>query len=114
MAEKKGNTSGSLAIRARRANASLSHGSGQTSPIPPTSRIPLAMTKAELMSLLARVQDICAVWEGSDNKIFGMYLMVALPVPPAYEVSRLDTGHGRVFCVNGSPVVAVMTELETK
>ena len=63
------------------------------------------MTRAEVSERLAKVQDICATWEGSHNKIIGQWVMVALPIPPAMTISKMQGGHGSVFCVDGAPVV---------
>ena len=103
MAEKKGSTNGRSTTRGQDGSALPSHGNGQISLTPPI--LPLAMTKTEAMEKLAKVQDILATWEGSHNKVIGMYLMIALPIPPAMTVSKLQGGHGMVFCVDGTPVV---------
>lgn len=69
----------------------------------------LAMTENEAADLLARIQDICAVYPDSHNKIIGDFLLVALPIPPAMTYSKLVMAEGKtVFCVNGKPVTAVM------
>lgn len=103
MAGKKGSTNGRSATPELPKSAMPSHGNGQTSPIQPI--IPLAMTRSEVSERLAKIQDILATWEGSHNKVIGSWLMIALPIPPAMTISKLQGGHGMVFCVDGSPVV---------
>jgi hypothetical protein len=70
------------------------------------------MTASETADLLARLQDILSLWSGSDNKIIGHYVMTAFPIPSGIDITKLavNGGHDKVFCVNGSPVTAVMTE----
>ena len=85
-------------------------------PNPPAgSRVINVMTAQETSDLLARLQDILSLWVGSDNKIIGNYVMTAFPIPAGIDITKLATnnGHDKVFCVNGRPVTAVMTESET-
>ena len=81
---------------------------------PDGSPVMSAMTAEQAGDLLARLQDILALWPGSDNKIIGSYVMAALPVN-GLSIGKMDDGHGKkVFCVNGVPVTAVMAESEKK
>jgi len=70
------------------------------------------MTAQETSDLLARLQDVLSLWAGSDNKIIGNYVMTAFPLPVGIDITKLaqGNGHDKVFCVNGKPVTAVMTE----
>lgn len=69
----------------------------------------LALSESEAVELLARIQDICAVYPDSHNKIFGEYLIVAFPIPPAMTYSKMVMADGKTtLCVNGKPVMAVM------
>jgi hypothetical protein len=66
------------------------------------------MTAEEVSTLLARLQDILALWEGSDNKIIGGYVMTAFPVPSVMTITKVEnSGHNKVFSVNGNPVTAL-------
>jgi len=71
----------------------------------------LAMTESDAMELLARIQDICALYPDSHNKIMGEYLLIALPIPPAMTFSKLVMADNRtVFCVNGKAVTEIMAK----
>lgn len=62
------------------------------------------MTEEEISDLLARLQDILSLWQGSDSKIVGNYVMTAFPVPESIKVDKV--GHDKkVFTVNNVPVV---------
>jgi hypothetical protein len=64
------------------------------------------MTEEEISDLLARLQDVLSLWEGSDNKIIGNYVMTAFPIPASMKIDKI--GHDtKVFTVNGTPVVGV-------
>lgn len=64
------------------------------------------MTEEEISDLLARLQDVLSLWEGSDNKIIGNFVMTAFPIPPSMKVDKV--GHDtKAFTVNGTPVVNV-------
>jgi hypothetical protein len=67
------------------------------------------MTEEQVSNLLARLQDILSLWEGSDNRVIDGVLLVALPIPPVMTIETVMTknGHDRVFAVNGQPVVAI-------
>lgn len=101
MAEKSASISGSWQAPALGAKPNQSAGKANI----------LAMTESEAADLLARIQDICAVYPDSHNKIIGDFLLVALPIPPAMTYSKMVMAEGKtVFCVNGKPVTAVMAE----
>lgn len=62
--------------------------------------------------MLARLQDILSLWDGSDNKIIGNYVMTAFPIPAGVDITKLAVKEGhdtfqKVFCVNGKPVTHV-------
>ncbi len=67
------------------------------------------MTPQEIGDMLARLQDILSLWVGSDNRIMGKYLMVALPVPAGVVIGKVErkTGHDKVFTVDGNPVAGL-------
>jgi len=81
-------------------------------PNPPAGKANiLAMTSEQAADLLAKIQDLCAVYPDSHNKIIGEFLLVAFPIPPAMTYSKLVMADGRtVFCVDGKPVTEVMAE----
>jgi len=101
MAERKGSTSASWQTQ-----------EPDVKPNPPAGKASiLAMTETEAADLLAKIQDICAVYPDSHNKVIGDFLLVAFPIPPAMTYSKLVMADNKtVFCVNGKPVTAVMAD----
>lgn len=67
------------------------------------------MTEEEASNLLARLQDILSLWQGSDNRIIGGYVMTAFPIPEVMTIGKVSNsdGHGKVFTVNDTPVTAL-------
>ena len=68
-----------------------------------------AMTaqEVEAMDWLARLQDLCGTVKGADVKIFGdNWVIAAFPVS-GLSVSKMQGRHGKVFAVNGVPVVSL-------
>lgn len=66
------------------------------------------MTQEEVSDLLARLQDVLSLWEGSDNKIIGNYVMTAFPIPDGMKIDKVMTADGKkAFTVDGVPVVSV-------
>jgi len=67
------------------------------------------LSAEEISDLLAKLQDILALWPGSDNKVVGSYLLAAFPIPVMATVEKMTkkNGHDKVFSVNGEPVVSL-------
>jgi hypothetical protein len=63
------------------------------------------MTQEEVSDLLARLQDVLSLWDGSDNKIIGNFVMTAFPIPAGMKVEKVMTATGKAFTVDGVPVV---------
>ena len=82
-------------------------------PNPPAGKknttVMTVMTVEETADLLAKLQDILALWIGSDNKVIGKYLLVAFPIPPSVVITKIskNDGHDKVFAVNDDPVVSL-------
>lgn len=75
----------------------------------PVMTAPKVMTEEEVLSLLARLQDILSLWAGSSNTIINGYVMTALPIPPVMTIGKVEKrgSHDKVFTVNNKPVVSL-------
>lgn len=81
----------------------------------PPERVVNVQTAGETAELLARLQQILSLWDGSNNKIMGHYIMIGLPIPMGVDITKLAVrgSQGKIFCVNGVPV-AVVTDKDKK
>lgn len=74
-----------------------------------TTKVMTVMTPEETADLLARLQDILALWPGSSNMIVEGKLLAAFPMPPEVMIGKTTkvNGHDKVFTVNKEPVVSL-------
>jgi hypothetical protein len=96
-----------LAERKELTSASSQPQGPNAQPKPPAGKANTpVMTEEEVADLLARLQDVLSLWQGSDNKVIGNYVMTAFPIPQGMKIDKIG-GHDKVFTVNDVPVVGV-------
>ena len=67
----------------------------------------MTVQETDAMDWLARLQDLCGTVAGADVKIFGdNWVIAAFPIV-GLNVSKMQGRHGKVFAVNGVPVVSL-------